>query len=93
MGCVEKLLNRKIRQYEWTYERDSLTNWREQDRIKANLIRISKMNAQDMTSQQQRVVESWKFDSSLSTWYRGPYQQMYLCNILTTGEIEKDNGK
>lgn len=82
MRCAELLLDRKVRQYEWSYEREHLTNWPLQDRVRANMLRISKIADGASSQQEQRVTESWKFDSSLSTWFRGPYQQMYLCNIL-----------
>jgi len=79
-------VRRKFRPYEWNHERSSLMNWELQDRIKATLERIATRRKISKTLHYTRLTNSQKFDSSLSTWYRGDCGQIYLCVILADGE-------
>ncbi|XP_066919814.1 ankyrin repeat domain-containing protein 60-like [Clytia hemisphaerica] len=89
--CVELLLRRKFRPYEWNHERNSLMNWELQDRIKATLERIETKRKISKTQHYTRLTESQKYDSFLSTWYCGEYGKIYLCVILTGETNTKTN--
>lgn len=57
-------------------------NWELQDRIKSTIERIESKRRVSKTQHFTRLTESQKYDSFLSTWYKGDTGQIYLCVIL-----------
>ena len=67
-------------------------NWNLQDRIKSTIERIESKRRVSKTQHFTRVTESQKYDSFLSTWYKGEVGQIYLCIILPS-YIEAEKSK
>lgn len=66
-------------------------NWELQDRIKSTIERIESKRRVSKTQHFTRLTESQKYDSSLSTWYKGDTGQIYLCVILPPQQQQQES--